>query len=75
MRACRDLRDNSAERPMRLVLADDGLRENPAVARNERRCRVVARGFEAEDQRHSPPFARRGPQSPEAALDGEGVQA
>ena len=52
-----DFRDDSAERAVRLVLADHRLREDHAAAGDERGGAVVARGFEAEDQRHDAAFA------------------
>ena len=48
-----DLRDHPAERPVRLVLRDNGVGEDTPVVGNQRRGGVVARGFEAEDERHA----------------------
>ena len=45
-----DLRNDPAERAMRLVLADDRLGEDLAIAGDQRRGAVVAGGFEAEDR-------------------------
>jgi hypothetical protein len=45
---------------MRLILTDDRLREDLPIARDQRRRSVIARGFEAEDQRHGAPFAAAG---------------
>ena len=47
-----DFGHHAAERAVRLVLADDRLGEDLAVAGDQRRRAVVARGFKAEDQRH-----------------------
>ena len=53
-----DFRHDAAVRPMRLVLPDDGLREDLPVAGDQRRGAVVAGGFEAEDESHFGAFAR-----------------
>ncbi len=68
MRPRRDLRDHSAERPVRLVLADDRLGEDLPVAGDQRGGGVVAGGFEAEDQRHLPRLCRRRRRSASGAL-------
>ena len=60
MRSRGNFRHHAAEGPVRLVLPDDGLREDLPVACHERRRSVVAGRFEAEDQRHGAPFAALG---------------
>ena len=46
--------DDTAERAMRLILADHGLRQDLPVTGDQRRRAVVARGFKGEDQGHVP---------------------
>ena len=61
MGAGSDFRHHPAERAVRLILADDRLGEDLAIAGHQRRGAVVARGFEAEDQRHGrSPLHQRG---------------
>ena len=44
-----DFGNDPAERPVRVVLRDDGLGQDLPLARHQRRGGVVAGGFEAED--------------------------
>ena len=60
MRSRGNLRHHAAEWAVRLILPYDRLREDLPFARDQRRRRVVAGGFEAEDQRHGAPFAAVG---------------
>jgi hypothetical protein len=51
MSARRDLRNHAPIRLVRLSLSNHRLREDSPVARHERNRAVIARRFEAEDQR------------------------
>lgn len=52
MRACRDFGHNAAERAMRVVLADDCLRQDLSVATDQCHGAVIARGFKGKNKSH-----------------------